>query len=771
MNIESRDLRFDKTIALRSAPCAIWAKFVALGTVLPPQDPGRRIRCTLPILIILALVPVGASAQGILSGISGFLDSNYTFNSTKTTDSSGNTTKTESNTFNNRLSLNVNTSIFPNLRLSAGALFEKDIALSKSDDTNTKSTSTKFNPFFNLTLSTPVYTAGIGYSRREDTEKASGSPALALVNEQYNAILGWKPDGFPSMDILLQRTNNFDEKRDIQNTTQDFGSLSSRFIYKNLEVRYLGSYTDLTDKINNVETTDLLQTGRLSYSDYFFNKRVSFNATYNITFDRITVSQKGKGTGGGRVSFQTFPFAGLSKVDNTLDNITLDSNPSLIDGNTAGSVGIDLISDPPLVKRQLGLDLLNPTEVNQLLLWVDRELTPAVASSFSWDVFISDDGSTWTHWAGPVTGSFGPFQNRFEIDFPNVTPAKRFIKVVTTPLTRTVLVPPNIFVTELQAFLMKTSAEVVGTGREKTTTTISHIVETEAKTRIFDIPLLYYDLSYFLSRSETDGSTRLTWTLSNGLSLNQTLSKVFSVTARAAREDGVDENEKRTAYVYNATIMATPLRTLRNSLVYGGRSEDIGGKSDRTNSVYLNNIAELYKGVDVNLGGGFDWATNAAGQKTQTTRINVGANMIPHPRMILTLNYSDMTTRTSGGGQPGSTTSSSVVTLTTSYSPFDTVRLLASLDISSQTGMKTSVFQNYAINWSPFPEGNLQFNISYNETLRSEDNAKERIFIPSMRWKITNKAFLDVSYLWDKLSSATLKSNSQSVNTSLKIFF
>ncbi len=740
-----------------------------LRSILVRFNPMLFALCSMLVLLLWAGV---ANAQGLLSGITGYLESDYSFNSTKTTDSSGNTTKTESNTFNNRFTLNINTSIFPNLRLSAGALFEKDISLSKTDEMNTKSTSTKLNPFFNLTLVTPVYTAGIGYSRREDTEKTSGSAGTTLVNEQYNAILGWKPERLPTVDVLLLRTNNFDDKKDFLDTTQDYGSLASRYTYKNFEIRYLGSYTDLTDKINKLESTDLVQTGRLTYSDTFFNKRVSFNGTYNITFDQIAVKETSKAPGG-TVSFQTFPFAGLSIVDNTLDHITLNSNPALIDGNTTASAGIDLMSDLPLMKRQLGLDFLTPAQVNQLLVWVDRELTSTVANSFAWDIWVSDDNLTWTHWAGPVAGTFGPFLNRFEIDFPAVTPAKRYIKVVTTPLVRSVLLPPDIFVTELQAFSVKSSASVLGPSNKRTITTISHILETEVKARIFDVPLLYYDFSYFLTSSQISGSPSvLTWTLSNGLSLNQELSRVFTVTAKAAREDGVDENERRSAWIYNATLTATPLRTLRSTLVFGGRYETVKGKTDTDNSIFLNNTAELYKGIDVNLGGGVDWVTSASGQTTQLTRVLAGANFTPHPRMVLTVNYSDTITKVSGGGpQPSSSTNAGALDIFASYTPFDTVRLFAALEIASQTRSKTSVLQSYGINWSPFPQGNLQFNISYTETLRSEDNAIDRIFLPSVRWKITPKTFLDLSYLWEKSTSKIQKTDSQSFNASLKIFF
>ncbi len=139
--------------------------------------------------------------------------------------------------------------------------------------------------------------------------------------------------------------------------------------------------------------------------------------------------------------------------------------------------------------------------------------------------------------------------------------------------------------------------------------------------------------------------------------------------------------------------------------------------------------------------------------------------------MTLTLSYSDTNTNTSGGGKPNSSTFSRTGDVTLAYNPFDTVRLFVSLGITSESGRKTDFLQNYGINWSPFPEGNLQFNINYNENLRSADNSKERVFTPSVRWKITRKIFLDMSYLMIKTSSQSEKSDTNGFNTSLKVFF
>ena len=64
-----------------------------------------------------------------------------------------------------------------------------------------------------------------------------------------------------------------------------------------------------------------------------------------------------------------------------------------------------------------------------------------------------------------------------------------------------------------------------------------------------------------------------------------------------------------------------------------------------------------------------------------------------------------------------------------------------------------------------------EFRLYYDEGLSNVDNGKSRIFNPSVRWYITKRTYLDVSYelSWVKSSSGKTKSNLFS--TSLKIPF
>jgi len=745
--------------------------------VIPPLPPlvkgGRGALYALCALLIL-LLPVRANAQGLINGVSGYLEFDYSFLSTKTKDATGTVTKTVTNTYDPRFTLNIDTLIFPKLRLTAGGYFEDNISVSKmTGATTTKSTTMDIRPYFNLTLSDPLYTAGIGYVRKQETDRTSGSPGVTTVDEDYTANLSWRPDGFPSINFGWDRTNLFDTERVVQNTTTDLFTLGSRYTYRGLDIIYQGSYRDTEDKLNHFETTDMLQTGRITYADSFLDRRVSLNSSYNINYDVTKTSATGT-TVSGTISSQIFPFAGLFSISDTPMTGALSPDPALIDGNLTVSAGIN-IGLPALGgdtrPRNIGLDLLNATQVNELYVWVaiDLSLYPAISSSFSWNIYTSSDNLNWTFFTTVSSAPFGPFQNRFDITFPNVT--TRYIKVVVNPLSN--LIPgassfPNIFVTELQVFFTQPASQVVN-GPSSKTTTIAQVLNTDVRARILNIPTLYYEGSFFFNR--TDPSGLQTYILSNGLSANQRLSDIFSANARVAIENGEQENQTRIAYLYNASIIATPLRTLRDTLVFSGQTARIGGKPNDNTSVFLNNTATLYQGIDINLNGGLNFSTAETGVESTNTILLFGVTIVPHRTMNLSLDFQNTATDSSGGGVPASSTYTRRGDFSISYTPFDTLHLFASVQILAQKDQNLQLNQNYAVNWSPFPGGALQFNITYTETHNSVENSKSRVFTPFVRWYITTRSYLDLSYQRIKSSSTSQTSNSNGMSAILRIPF
>ena len=292
------------------------------------------------------------------------------------------------------------------------------------------------------------------------------------------------------------------------------------------------------------------------------------------------------------MSIQVFPSEGRSLLSDTLITGALDLNASLVNGDLTMGSGINIGLVPlggDTRARHVGLGFSSVTEMNNLLVWINRELPAEIASRFVWEVYVSSDNFNWSLLKAGTIYPFGAFENRFEIDFPNVT--TRYIKVVVRPLAPAPPIPPsftnpeNILITEIQAF----SKKLAEGAKEETFVSTSQTSNTSLRYRVSDSPLLYYDFSYFYTKN--DASDQETSSLSNGLTLNHRLTRILSATARIAREDGTEQDEKRIAYVYNGALTATPLRTLTNSLVFSGRER---GSGRRIEGIYLN-ISEQHR--------------------------------------------------------------------------------------------------------------------------------------------------------------------------------
>ncbi len=725
--------------------------------------------CALPSLLVLVLLPDVVSGQGLVQGISGSLEFEYSVLSSKTTDASGNTVKTNTQTYSPRFTLDINTKIFPTLKVRAGGIAEGTKSNVEINGADTKATVLDFRPYFDLTLDTGLFKAAVGYSRRQERTKVLHSPSVTLVNDEFYGLLTWKPEGLPLIDMQIRRRNSFDTDKSFLDTKEDFIGLTSRYQYQGLQLDYRGTYSHSKDNLVDITNEQYTHTGRAVYSNSFFDKRITLNTTYNISYQEIRTASTGKGF----ISSQVFPVAGLSSFDDFPPPFTgtLDPNPALIDGDLAASAGLNIGLIPiggDRRRRNIGLDFGTPTEVNKIFVWVDRELPLDTASAFPWDIYVSSDNLNWTLVTTLFSAPFGPFQNRFEVKFSNIT--ARYIKVVTRVLT--LGDPgasgfPDIFITEMQAFL-DTSAKEAKQKISRTT----HIYDLDLRARILDNPSLSYELYYSFNRFENDGSARQRYSFSNALQVFHRFNEVFSGQARVAREDGKQiDKETVASYLYNASITADPLRTVHSNLTFNGRDEEIGGRSNSLKSVFLYNTAQLYSGLDAGLNGGVSFIKQEDGRKGRNTIVSLTSNIVPHRALTLGLNYSNTISRQTGGGQESSSKYSQSLDFNLSYNPLRTLNFIALIQVIAERGEKTQTTQNYSINWSPFPDGALQFNMAYNENYRSLSHEKERIVQPTIRYNISKSSYLDVSYQVLRRKSDIEKTSSNLFSTNLKIYF
>lgn len=696
------------------------------------------------LVAAVALVLLAGSAlaqEGILGNVRTTIDSVASSASTTTTFASGLTTKTDTTNVSPALTVNIDSLLYPNLRLNAGGVFDINwVGTSSNIAGETDSTVSRNRPYFQLQSTSPILAPGFGYFRREDRSRVAGFTTVKLVNDEYAGYLRWHPDGGPVSDFQYLRTNTFDAARTLQDLTKDFATFVSNYSRNNFTAYYRGSYLRNDDQLHVVDTRQTTHAGRVAYTGSHIHKRLLWNATYDVSHQDLSTITGGKG---GEVQIPVNVSAGLSSISDTPITSQLTPNPLLIDSNLAASAGIDIgVATPPanIQARNFGIDLLNRVQVNRFLVWVDRQLQVEVANSYSWEIYSSPDNLVWTREASVPVAPFEPFENRFQLDFPAVT--ARYVKVVVRPLSPVVQDASryeHVFVTELQPFLVR-PADSVRNDLAQTTNRLN----TDVRFRILEAPLLFYEGFYLYNGS--DIGARATSTLSNGLSATHTFSSVFAAYARAAFEQGTEPRGDRTAAVTNATLTVTPISTVRSSVLYTGQDERIAGVPASRRGVMVQNSAQVYRGVDLIVGFGWNSTNRESGQISHDRLLNASATIVPRRAVSLTFSFDGTTTDYGGvlAGKPGYRNQRFYAAAT--VDPIPTLRLVLGEEIAAITGLRTRTTLDVGVNWTPFPEGALQLIFATNQAVRALEFGTYRNALGTIRWNFSRRSFIDATY-------------------------
>lgn len=683
---------------------------------------------------------------------------------TTTRDDKGLVTTNDTDTIYPQLTLNAETMLYPKLRLDLGGTFDLNQSSLTSSGAKTDFSIARLRPFFQLRSTDQVLSPGIAYFRRDETTTGTGTPPLRLTSEDYSAYLGWRPAGGPQSDVQFVRTNTFADTRQLNDSTKDFGSIISRYNAKGLGVSYLGSYLDTNNRVAGADTRQVMNAVRLDESATFLKNRLNWSATYNINHqDLRTIATSTSG----EVPIPLVAFVGLSAVSDTPLTASLAQTPALVDGSLTVAVGVN-IGFPAFLggdtrARNIGLDFSTPTAVNRLLIWVDRDLPAAVANSFSWEIYSSTDNVTWKRETSAITARFGPFETRFQIDFTTIS--ARYVKAVTRPLSGAVVDATryqDIFVTEVQGFLRRAAGDVQGIDANT-----FQLVNSDIRLRLLDTPRLYFENSYWyagvMSRTRRD-------ILSNGASIFQQFARIFSIQGRVAHETGTEPQGDRVALVGNASFTVTPVPAFTGSLLYSGLSETVAGRYDDRRTMFIQTNTHVYRGLDVQAGGGWTFTAADGGRNARDGLFNISASIVPRPGVTVSLNYADTTTRPTGPFAIEQVFRTRRGYATLAYDATRTLRLVVGEELLDVTGEKRRNTHNFAVDWSPFPDGALQVIVAYNEMLRDLQFGTEKTFRPGVRWTFSRQSYVDVSYQRIQSEYAYAKTDSNGVSLDLKLF-
>jgi hypothetical protein len=717
------------------------------------------------LLVLTALIAVSGiiPRESLAEGLSGYLEFDYSRNDTENKDAGGQSIKTKSDSFSQLYNLTLDRKLYPNLNFLASGLFRKRDTSFDIEGLKNDTTTTTLRPYVNLNLRTPLYYADAVYSRNEEKVETSGGSPLTTVRDLVISTLYWRPDRFPDLRLQFSRDHLFDKDRLSVDTITDLYQATSNYRpVEALALYYQGTFRNTDLRLKDTTTKETINNGRVNYSNHWWKRRITFGLDYNFTRQEIETTT----TGSGEVGFPVFPFAGLSSLSDTPENVVLGSNPALIDGNHAAGTGIDLGLPPPggnTSLRNMGLDFATATEINTLFVWVDRDVSQ-VADALSWRIYTSADNQNWDLRQTVTPAVYSPTFNRFEIRFASVT--SRYVKVVTGPLSPTVPFAsgfPTILVTELQGEVRRLASEAAG----KRTSTFQN-GNLDFRAVILETLALTYEFSYVFTERDPG---ELRYTASNGLSFFRQFNRVFSGRGRVSFETGEEQDGYRNALLYTASVTAVPLQTLYHSLIFSGKEETVAGGKNTNVSIFLYNIAKLYEGIDAILGGGISFQEDDTGRKNKTTLLNAGATFVPNRKVTLTLLYNGTTTVISGGDLPGETTNTTRAgEANLSITPVQTVYLFGSYRIEQSTTSPSRNILNYTLTWSPFPDGTLHLTFFYNETIRSDDS-KERSIVPSLRWYFTPRSYLNLSYQNLKTETPALTTLSNVYSGTVRISF
>ncbi len=737
---------------------------------------GRRVDKRVFFLFsLVAAILVFLRGTAMADGINGSAEWNYSTSRSKETDATGLSTQSEGSAYFQRYNLSFSDLLYPQLSLRAGGQFDKTISVSESPDGQSRSSVINLMPTASLVFFNPFVSGGVGWSKREE-KTDSGSATSTDFQDSKNAFLTFRPEGLPTLNLQVTRTNRYDKERERTNDTSDTFSLGSAYVpLKNLNLFYNTGVTKDHNKLSETTTTTESQSGRASYGNRFFNNRVSLTADYT----RARSSSETR-SGHGALKLPLFPFAGLSAISlfsapTPSVSQTLSPNQLLIDGNLTASTGINIGQSVSLGGdtrfRYVAVDFVNATSVNTLDVFVtlnqaNQDLPAAVADNFTWYIYTSNDNLTWNLYQPGLKAVFDPFSNRFEISFPDVT--TRYIMAAVQPLSVAVPQPPgvsisDIFITELQAFITRSSTLAGGKSSQG-----SELYDLNVRTTVLNSPLLIYNMYYSHAKNDPGAAN---YTLGNSLSLSQRLSQVLTGTARVAREDSGSSSPGtgRLAYLYSAALMATPLPTLSHSLVISGTRAEAGGETNNSNSLFLSNSARLYQGIDVYLSGGASRSSSSTGSDAESTSISAGAGITPHRDLSINLNYARGASSSSRNGTESPRNRSQNVSASAAYKPVETVYFFFSITGSSGTNVQRQTSRNYSVSWAPLSSGALQVSLSYAESVQSGGGGEsfDRAKGAGVSWRVGPRMFLSAGYSITKSESALLISESKGFNANL----
>jgi hypothetical protein len=728
------------------------------------------VSCILPLLLQADRI----YAQGLT--LVGDLDY-FISNETSTDKETGEVTETDFSRFSQLFKLDFSRFVFPNLEIALGGYLENedtesDVSATGEEDLSTDRNERSIRPYAEVNLLNPLYKAGLAYRNRSTETSGSLTDTETLTADEFNATLQWRPVDLPlfNLDFLHVEVQNDPLTFD---TTRETFNFLSKYAYR--DYNFLYSYIT-QESFNNIEGigSDISShKGSIGYSRAFKYRENRFNLSAgarvhydNVEFlgsteDEALVDRPAANAGRSFYILNDSP----PTSNDPFDLILVEGSNRLTDVNIGRGGGLNPVS--------AGLSFGVPTEVDTIYIPLTENIerfpelasttqVSAIADSLAWEVYTSDDQVEFNWTLQPVSSvTYEIVDNRFEIRLASPVNVRR-IKVTTVPLDR--VAPGEIRFQNIRAL-------VAVSGRAG--------LESENLEQFYNFRMqwspstdttLGYEAYFRHQEIEPDDATRSTVT--NSVFFRHIINPMFLTYGKVYRGSGTRTTpqieEDTEDMTYSLALRGKYLETLSQSLVYTG-TDSSGARGDSsTNSFLLRTDADLYQGWSANLDLSYAFNTLEDGRDQTVKRARLRTIVEPNRSVTLSLDYS--LNLSEEEGRVDSTNQFGTFQLL--WAMTDTLSMFFRYNFRDQEGeTEDSTFQrSINLNWAPFPGGDLQFSIGYNESTDRGDR-ESRTVNPVVIWRIARGIFLDLRYTNGTTDTPTETSDFYSVLTQLRFFY
>ena len=635
-----------------------------------------------------------------------------------------------------------------------------------------KSYSRNIEPELNLYLRNNIYDVTAGYRVLDQWSTAHYTNASRLTTELYYASFEVMPNQLPSFSFDIDRQEKYDHLATMAtNSINDSYRVASSYRLPSKAIG-LGYNISLTrdeqrnplNRINKTTSVNFTNNYNIGYRDSLWGGKVNYSAGYQGNYAR----KRGKRyvTLPGSIVEERTANNGFN-VQNTDQQVKMNSNSALTDGNLTTSANIDLSAD---TYNHIGIQVLFGESVDRLYIYVDGDLDPEINLELAtkWEIYKSnfnqDNGWTQVAITSVSTETYDALNSkwRYVIEFLTEQEAFYFKAINLATSSGTV---PTISVTEIEAH------GTVVVGDTNISKTVSKVFSQGLGFNAGFRPnsKLDFNANYSLSRSDQRPET-ITDSVSGFLGnmfgksfdnqrTTSSVSKSYSASARwiatpqlfstfnISRNESFDNlgTTDSSGQTYQAAVNYSPIPTLNGNLS-AIRNElfSFGTKTQVKDSFYLSLGTKLYK--DLNM------ITDGVLTKT----LNVQNNSESETRTITGTIDAAVTKKLNGSANYGfsTTTSGDTTSKTTNASTSVTYRAGKFISFSGdynyiESGGNETVTEGVAVDWLPLPR--IKLNAGYRHSVADVESTTSDSIDGYAVWYITRSIDLRVSYAYTQV--------------------